>query len=249
MTRDLQGKVALVTGGSRGIGRAISKQLAAMGAEVLINCRQQVQAAKTCLGEIEELGGKGEVVKFDVSSAEEVRGALRAILSRHHAIHILVNNAGISSDNLLVRVKEEQWDRMIDVNLKGVFNCARAVVRGMIKERYGRIVNLTSVIGEVGNTGQVVYASSKAGVIGFTKSLARELASRNITVNAVAPGFIETELTGGLPEKMKAETLSRIPLGRFGTAEDVASAVVFLVGDRANYITGQVIRVNGGLYM
>lgn len=249
MTRSLEGRVALVTGGGRGIGRAIVRRLAAMGAEVLINCRQQVQAAKSCLREIEESGGRGEVVRFDVSSTDEVKEAMRGILTRYRAVHVLVNNAGISPDNLLVRVREEQWDQVIDVNLKGVFNCAQAVVHGMIKERYGRIVNLTSLVGETGNVGQVVYSSSKAGVIGFTKSLAKELASRNITVNAVSPGFIDTELTRGLSEKVKAEMLTKIPLGKFGTVDDVASVVGFLVGDEASYITGQVIRVNGGLYI
>jgi 3-oxoacyl-[acyl-carrier protein] reductase len=239
----------LVTGGGRGIGKAIAKRLAAMGAEVLINYKQQVQAARSCLREIEESGGRGEVVRFDVSSTDEVKEAVKGILARYRAVHVLVNNAGISPDNLLLRVREEQWDQVIDVNLKGVFNCTRAVVRGMMKEHYGRIVNLTSLVGETGNTGQVAYSSSKAGVIGFTKSLAKELASRNITVNAVSPGFIDTELTAGLSEKIKAEMLSKIPLGKFGTVDDVASVVGFLVGDEASYITGQVIRVNGGLYI
>jgi len=245
----LQGRIALVTGGSRGIGREVVLALGRLRAKVMINYRENRGAAEGTLKQLIGDGGEGELCPFDVAVEKQVEGAVKKIVDRHKKVDILVNNAGVTSDNLLVRLKSEDWDRVIGVNLKGAVNCTKAVSKTMLRERYGRIVNLTSVVGQTGNAGQSAYAAAKAGVIGFTKAMARELASRGITVNAVAPGFIDTEMTAKLSSKVQEEYLRSIPLGRFGSCEEVAAAVCFLVGPGADYITGQVINVNGGLYM
>ncbi|MBI3001195.1 MAG: 3-oxoacyl-[acyl-carrier-protein] reductase [Deltaproteobacteria bacterium] len=246
---DLKDQIALVTGGGRGIGKAIALALGRLGAGVMINYRQSREAAEFTLKELLAQGGSGELCPFDVADENQVEEAVKKIVDQHKKIDILVNNAGVTSDNLLVRLTAEDWNRVIGVNLRGTVHCTKAVCRRMIRERYGRIVNLSSVVGQIGNAGQSAYAASKAGIIGFTKAMARELASRGITVNAVAPGFIDTEMTTRLPEKLRDEFLRSIPLARFGTSQDVAEAVSFLVGPGASYITGQVINVNGGLYM
>jgi len=245
----LKGHVALITGGGRGIGRAIVFALGWLGAEVLINYRENKTAAEDTLHGVLADGGAGQLCPFDVAQESQVEEAVKKIVDQHKKIDILVNNAGVVSDNLLVRVRSEDWERIIGTNLRGTFQCTKAVCRRMIRERFGRIVNMTSVVGQMGNAGQSVYAASKAGVIGFTKAMARELASRGITVNAVAPGFIDTEMTARLGPKARQDFLQSIPLGRLGTCEDVAGAVCFLVGPGAGYITGQVINVNGGLYV
>lgn len=246
---DLKGQIALVTGGSRGIGRAVVLGLGRLGAEVVINYRGNQPAAEATLQQLLAEGGRGRICPFDIAQEGQVEEAVKKIVDQNKKIDILVNNAGVTSDNLLVRLKGEDWDRVLGVNLRGTAHCTKAVCRVMIRERYGRIVNMTSVVGQIGNAGQSAYAASKAGIIGFTKAMARELASRGITVNAVAPGFIDTEMTAKLPAKLQEEFLHSIPLGRFGTCEDVADAVSFLVGRGAGYITGQVINVNGGLFM
>ena len=246
---DLKDQIALVTGGGRGIGKAIAVALGRLGAGVMINYRQSREAAEVTLKELVVQGGSGELCPFDVADENQVEEAVKKIVDQHKKIDILVNNAGVTSDNLLVRLTAEDWNRVIGVNVKGTVHCTKAVCRRMIRERYGRIVNLSSVVGQIGNAGQSAYAASKAGIIGFTKAMARELASRGITVNAVAPGLIDTEMTTRLPEKLRDEFLRSIPLARFGTSQDVAEAVSFLVGPGASYITGQVINVNGGLYM
>ncbi|MFQ5542235.1 MAG: 3-oxoacyl-[acyl-carrier-protein] reductase [Candidatus Binatia bacterium] len=245
----LKGQIALITGGSRGIGRAIVSALGRLGAEVLINYRENKVAAEETLHGILAEGGAGQLCPFDVAHENQVEEAVKKIVDQHKKIDILVNNAGVTSDNLLVRVSAEDWDHVIGTNLKGTFHCTKAVCRRMIRERYGRIVNLTSVVGQMGNAGQSVYAASKAGIVGFTRAMARELASRGITVNAVAPGFIDTEMTARLAPEDRQGFLNSIPLGRFGTCDDVAEAVCFLAGSGAGYITGQVISVNGGLYV
>jgi len=245
---NLKGKVALITGGSRGIGKSISKRLASQGATVVINYIQNETAAENTKKEIEESGGQVFTSKFDVADFDAVHEEVDKIIEKLGGLHILINNAGITKDTLLMRMKEEDWDNVISINLKGIFNCTKAVTRNMFKQREGRIVNLTSVVGEMGNAGQTNYAASKAGIIGFTKACAREMASRGITVNAVSPGFIKTEITDELTEELKKDYISRIPLNRFGTPEDIAAAVAFLVSDDAAYITGEVFRVNGGIY-
>ncbi len=245
----LKGQVALITGGGRGIGRAIVFALGWLGAEVLINYRENKTAAEDTLHGVLADGGAGQLCPFDVAQESQVEEAVKKIVDQHKKIDILVNNAGVTSDNLLVRVRSEDWERIIGTNLRGTYQCTKAVCRRMIRERYGRIVNMTSVVGQMGNAGQSVYAASKAGIIGFTKAMARELASRGITVNAVAPGFIDTEMTARLGPEARQDFLQSIPLGRLGTCEDVAGAVCFLVGPGAGYITGQVINVNGGLYV
>jgi 3-oxoacyl-[acyl-carrier protein] reductase len=245
---NLKGKVALITGGSRGIGKSISKRLASQGATVVINYIQNETAAEDTKKEIEESGGQVFTSKFDVADFDAVHEEVDKIIEKLGGLHILINNAGITKDTLLMRMKEEDWDNVISINLKGVFNCTKAVTRNMFKQREGRIVNLTSVVGEMGNAGQTNYAASKAGIIGFTKACAREMASRGITVNAVSPGFIKTDITDELTEELKKDYISRIPLNRFGTPEDIAGAVAFLVSDDAAYITGEVFRVNGGIY-
>jgi 3-oxoacyl-[acyl-carrier protein] reductase len=243
------GQVALVTGGSRGIGRAIAVALGTAGAYVVINYRGNQEAAEATLEELHGKGGHGELCRFDVAVENEVDAAVKKIVDGQGKVDILVNNAGVTSDTLLIRTKVQDWDQVIGTNLKGTVLCTKAVCRAMIRQRYGRIVNLSSVVGQTGNAGQSIYAATKAGILGFTKSVARELAARGITVNAVAPGFIETEMTASLSPQLQEEYLRSIPLARFGTSEEVAHLVVFLTGPGAAYITGQVMNVNGGLYM
>lgn len=245
----LEGKVALVTGGSRGIGRATVLALAEAGAKVAINYQGNEEKANEVLRLVEGMGREGVLVKADVSSSGQVEEMVDAVQKRFGRIDILVSNAGITRDTLLMRMKEEDWDAVINTNLKGVFNCIKAVSRPMMKQRYGRIINLSSVVGISGNPGQANYVAAKAGVIGLTKTAAKELASRGITVNAVAPGLIETDMTGVLDEKMKEEMLKWIPLARFGKPEDVARVIRFLASSEADYITGQVIHVDGGMVM
>lgn len=241
-------KVALVTGGSRGIGRAIALRLAAEGAYVVVNYAKNREAAEEVVSSIEKAGGRARVSGFDVSDFDTVQEEIENIVTELGGIHILVNNAGITQDTLIVRMKKEDWDSVMTTNLDGVFNCTKAVARIMIKQRQGRIINLTSVVGEMGNSGQTNYAASKAGIIGFTKAAARELASRAITVNAVSPGFIETDITQNLTDEIRKQYIDKIPLQRFGSPEDVAGVVSFLASDEASYITGEVLRVNGGIY-
>jgi 3-oxoacyl-[acyl-carrier protein] reductase len=245
----LAGQVALVTGGSRGIGRAIAAALGRRGAYVVINYRGNQSAAEETLAQIAAQEGRGEISQFDVADESSVEQAVKKLVDGHKKIDILVNNAGVTSDNLLLRMRSEDWDKVIGTNLKGAVLCTKAVSRHMIRQRYGSIINLSSVVGQTGNAGQSLYAASKAGILGFTKAVAKELASRGVTVNAIAPGFIETEMTGGLPTAVKEEYLRSIPLGRFGTSEEVAEVVAFIGGPGARYMTGQVVGVNGGLYM
>lgn len=245
---DFKNKIALVTGSSRGIGKAIASDLASHGAHVVINYSTNEDAANSVKNEITQKGGSCEIRGFDVSSYNSVSGEIDAIVEEHGKLDFLVNNAGITRDTLLIRMKEEDWDAVVNTNLKGVFNCSKAVSRYMIKQKGGSIVNITSVVGEMGNPGQSNYSATKAGIIGFTKSIARELASRGITVNCVAPGFIETDITDVLPDNVKDMYKQQIPLGRFGTPEDISNVVTFLLSDSASYITGEVVRVNGGLY-
>jgi 3-oxoacyl-[acyl-carrier protein] reductase len=246
---ELAGQVAVVTGGSRGIGRAIAQALAAMQADVIINYVANHAAAEETRSAIEAAGGKATIRCFDVADAESTERAFNTILDERGRIDILVNNAGVTRDTLVLRMKEADWQQVLQINLSGMYHCAKAAIRPMIRQRRGRIVNITSIIGIVGNAGQVNYAAAKAGAIGMTKALAREVASRGITVNAVAPGFIDTEMTQGLSAQAKAELVRQIPLGRWGTPQDVADCVGFLVSSRASYITGQVLQVNGGLSM
>ena len=223
--------------------------LGRLGAKVLSNYRENQAAAQARLDQLVQEGGSGQLFPFDISRGDQVEEAVKKIVDQHQKIDILVNNAGVTSDNLLLRFKEDDWERVLGINLKGTILCTKAVCRVMIRGRYGRIVNLSSVVGQMGNAGQSVYAASKAGIIGFTMAMARELAGRGITVNAVAPGLIDTEMTARLPSKLKETVLQSIPLGRFGTCEDVAQAVAFLASPAAGYITGHVVNVNGGLYV
>ncbi|SDF77159.1 3-oxoacyl-[acyl-carrier-protein] reductase [Sporolituus thermophilus] len=245
----LDSKVAIVTGASRGIGRAVAIALARAGAKVVVNYAGNVAAAKEVVDAIVAEGGQAIMVQADVANAEAVETLVKQAMDTFGRIDILVNNAGITRDNLLMRMKEEEWDAVINTNLKGIFHCTKAVSRIMMKQKSGKIINMTSVVGIMGNAGQSNYAAAKAGVIGFTKSMAKELASRGITVNAIAPGFITTDMTAVLPEHVKTELSSKIPLGRLGTPDDVAAAVLFLASDYANYITGQTINVDGGMVM
>lgn len=245
----LKGKVALVTGGSRGIGRAVCIGLAGKGAHVYINYVSGSAAAEETKRLIEEAGGTGETIGFDIADANQVQDCLKKIISEAGSIDVLVNNAGITRDGLIARMKEEDWDAVLTTNLKGAFLCTKAASKAMMKKRWGRIINITSVIGFSGNGGQANYASAKAGLVGLAKSLAREYASREITVNCVAPGYIQTDMTAALNAEAQEKIQSEIPMGTLGTPEDVAAAVVFLASDEARYITGQTIHVNGGMYM
>ena len=245
----LDGKTALVTGASRGIGRAIALCLAAEGARVAINYAGNVKAAEEVKAAIEAAGGTAILCQADIADSAAVEAMVANVVKEFGTIDILVNNAGITRDTLLMRMKDEDFAKVLDTNLKGVFYCTKAISKLMMKKRSGRIVNMASVVGLVGNAGQTNYAAAKAGVIGFSKSAAKELASRGITVNIVAPGFIGTDMTAGLPESVKEKMLTDIPLGRMGEPEDVASAVLFLASDQASYITGQVVNVDGGMVM
>jgi len=244
----LEGKVALVTGAAQGIGRAIALLLAQNGADIVVSDINLDKAEETAR-EVEGMGRRTLAVRVDVSRLEEVEKMVQTVLDRFGQIDILINNAGIARDKLILRMTEQDWDAVLGVNLKGTFNCTKAVVRHMSKQRSGKIVSIASVVGEMGNAGQANYSASKAGVIGFTKTMAREFAQRGINVNAVAPGYIETPMTDALPEKAREELKRLIPLDRLGRPEDVAEAVLFLVSESSNYITGQVLNVNGGIYM
>lgn len=242
-------KIAVVTGGSRGIGKAIALKLASQGANVVVNYTSNSSAADEVVKEVEALGSKAIAVKANVSNASDIENLIKETESELGKIDILVNNAGITRDGLLIRMKEDDFDQVIDVNLKGVFLTTKLIGKKMLKQKSGAIVNITSVVGLMGNAGQANYAASKAGVVGFTKSVAREFASRGIRVNAVAPGFIESDMTATLDEKVVENYMASIPLSRFGKAEDVANTVAFLVSDQANYITGQTLQVDGGIYI
>jgi 3-oxoacyl-[acyl-carrier protein] reductase len=244
----LKDKIALVTGGSRGIGSSICKELAKAGATVLINYANSKDSALKVLEEIVQGNGKGEVVEFDVSDYSIVEEKIKYLIEKYEKIDILVNNAGITRDSLFMRMKESQWDEVFETNTKGVFNCTKNVVRMMLKNQYGKIINISSVVGEMGNPGQVNYSSTKSALIGFTKSLAKELGSKNINVNAITPGFIDTDITEVLSDSIKDKYKEIIPLSRFGKPEDVAKAVLFLASDDSSYITGEVLKINGGLY-
>ena len=245
----LDGKTALVTGGSRGIGRAICLQLAVQGVVVGINYVSNSAAADETLAAITAAGGKGFVVCFDVADSAAVQKAIKDTAADHGGVDILVNNAGITRDGLMARMKDADWDAVLDTNLKGAFTCSKAVMRSMMKKRWGRIINITSVIGFLGNGGQVNYAAAKAGLVGFSKSMARELAARQVTVNCVAPGYVVTDMTSDLSEDIQEMIKAQIPLGTLGTPEDVAAAVGYLASLESSYMTGQTLHVNGGMYM
>lgn len=245
----LKGKIALVTGASRGIGKEIAIALAKEGAFVAVNYNGSKEKAEEVIHEIASFGGNAKAYQCNVSDFEEASNLITGLIKEHERIDILVNNAGITKDNLLMKMKEEEFDQVIDINLKGTFNCMKHMSRQMLKQRSGKIINISSVSGILGNVGQANYCASKAGVIGLTKSAARELASRGITVNAVAPGFIETDMTLVLSEAVRQQATNQIPLGRFGKVEEIANMVCFLASDKANYITGQVISIDGGMAM
>jgi 3-oxoacyl-[acyl-carrier protein] reductase len=244
---DLAGKVAIVTGASRGIGRTVAAMLASRGAHVVAAARGD--HAVSTVAEIQAAGRQSEVASLEVTDADSIDAMIAAVLERHGRIDILVNNAGITRDQLMLRMKRSDWDQVIATNLTSAFSCSQAVLKPMLKQRSGRIVNISSVVGQTGNAGQAIYAASKAGLIGFSKALAREVASRNITVNVVAPGLIETDMTKALTDKAHVDWAAQVPLGRLGTTADVAAAVCFLASDEASYITGQILAVNGGMYM
>lgn len=246
---DIKGMTALVTGGARGIGRAIAIKLGQAGANVIVNYSGSQEAAQNVVDELTCLGVKAMAIRCDVSKFGDVEVMLNTIIDDFGSIDILINNAGITKDTLIMRMTEEDFDRVIDINLKGTFNCIKSASKYMIKQRSGKIVNIASVVGIIGNAGQANYAASKAGIIGLTKSAARELSSRNINVNGVAPGFISTSMTGELSDKIKNQYLDKIPLKRFGNPEEVADTVLFLCSDASKYITGQVINVDGGMVM
>ena len=245
---DLTGKLALVTGGARGIGQAIGEELARLGAQVLLGDVNQAGAEETA-GKIRESGGQAKGIALNVTDAAQLQGVFDSILKEYKPLDILVNNAGITRDGLLMRMKEPDWDLVLEVNLKGGFLCSQQAVKQMFKQRFGVIVNIASIVGVMGNAGQANYSASKAGLIGLTKTLAREVASRNIRVNAIAPGFIDTEMTRQLDEKVREKLVEQIPLASLGQPQDIADCVAFLVSDRARYITGQVLHVNGGMLM
>jgi 3-oxoacyl-[acyl-carrier protein] reductase len=245
----LNGKCAIITGASRGIGKAVALKLASLGANVVINYRSNEKEALEVENEVKSMGVEALCIKGDISKSEEVENLIASAKEKFGTIDIMVNNAGITKDTLILRMKEEDFDSVIDVNLKGVFNCLKAITPIMVKQKHGKIINLSSVVGISGNAGQVNYSASKAGVIGMTKSLAKEVGSRGITVNAVAPGYIETDMTQDLGEKYKEEMKKSIPLKKLGKAEDVANVVAFLASESADYVTGQVIQVDGGMLM
>ena len=242
-------RVIVVTGASRGIGRAIAVELAGPNTHIIVNYNSSPEAAKQTAGLVESRGGTSTAMQFSVADPDAVKGAFKQVMDAHGRIDVLVNNAGIAKDNLLALMRPTEWDDVMDTNLKGAFLCSQAVIKPMMRQRYGRIVNVTSVVGVIGNAGQCNYSAAKAGIIGFTRSLAREIISRKITVNAVAPGFIETDMTLAIPKKSREALLAQIPAARYGTPEDVAAAVAFLASDGAGYITGQVIHINGGMFM
>lgn len=245
----LDGKVAIVTGASRGIGRAVALRLAQEGAKIVVNYAGNHAAAEKTVADIKTAGGEAVLFQADVANAQAVGELVKAAIAAFGRVDILVNNAGITRDNILALMKEDDWDAVIATNLKGIFNCTKAVAKVMIKQRAGKIINMTSVVGIMGNAGQTNYAAAKAGVIGFTKSAAKELAARNINVNAVAPGYITTDMSAAISEQAKTELAKSIPLSRLGTPEDVAEAVLFLASAAANYITGQTINIDGGMVM
>ncbi len=247
--RSLEGKIAVVTGGSRGIGRAICIRLASMGALVYINYVSRSSAAEETQKIIQDAGNKAEIICFDVAQGDAVQNAFKTILADAGSVDILVNNAGITRDGLMARMKESDWDEVMDTNLKGAFLCAKAASKAMMKKKWGRVINISSVSGVAGNPGQANYSAAKAGLIGLTKSMAREYASRNITVNSVAPGYIVTEMTDLLDEKAQEQLKRDIPLAVLGTTEDVAGAVAYLASEDGRYITGQTLHINGGMYM
>lgn len=245
----LKGKCAIVTGAAKGIGKAIALKLASLGAKIVLNYRSSEKEAAEVANEIKELGVEVLTVKADISKLDEVEELVKAAKEKFGSVDIMVNNAGITKDTLILRMKEEDFDSVIDVNLKGVFNCMKAITPVMVRQKQGKIISISSVVGIAGNAGQVNYSASKAGIIGMTKSLAKELGSRGVNVNAVAPGFIETDMTNTLGDKVKEEAEKNIPLKRFGKAEDVAECVAFLASGASDYITGQVIQVDGGMLM
>ncbi len=244
-----EGRVAVVTGGGRGIGRAIAVRLAKEGAKVAVSYRSNEEEAERTANMVREAGGECRIFKGDVASSEDVEALFKGVTEAFGGVDILVNNAGVTKDNIMLRMKEDEFDGVIQTNLKGTYLCTRAVLRGMVRARWGRIVNVSSVVGLIGNAGQANYAASKAGIIGFTKSVAREVAPRGITVNAVAPGYVETELTSGLPDEVKDQIRAQTPSGRIGEPEEIAEVVAFLAGEGASYVTGQTIAVDGGMVM
>ncbi|QOT01215.1 3-oxoacyl-[acyl-carrier-protein] reductase [Brevibacterium sp. JNUCC-42] len=245
----LEGKVALITGASRGIGRAIALKYAEAGANIIVNYSGNEAKAQETVADIEKLGREAIMIRANVGNTEEAENMVKEALERFGKIDILVNNAGITRDNLLMRMKESEWDDVINVNLKGVFNMTKALTRPMMKQRSGSMINITSVVGVLGNAGQANYVAAKAGVIGLTKTTARELASRNIKVNAIAPGFVDTDMTDVLPEDVKGGILAQIPFNRLGSADEIANVALFLASDASSYMTGQTLHVDGGMYM